>query len=174
MSHSCHSRAPSFCLFSSTTAPPDFRYSGCPLVSAPPPSEPQLIAFSRPVMSSITSQDTTSTISQHSHGSIHEEDWDRSESEIQLDGGLRTPRNSVLFPADGVPDLSPRKGGRRGNRTLSELMKLYAEKGTDCQFSQEEATRIADVLGQWVRLLLPLALLVLVGQSIDSAAVIVR
>jgi len=33
---------------------------------------------------------------------------------------------------------------------LSELLRLYAEKGTDCQFSQEEATRIADVLGQWI------------------------
>ena len=103
-------------------------------------------------MSSVASQDTASTTSPHSRGSIHEEDWDRSESEIQPDGDLRTPRNSVLFPADGGPDLSPRKGGRRGNRTLSELLKLYAEKGTDCQFSQEEATRIADVLGQWVRL----------------------
>ncbi|KAF9652281.1 hypothetical protein BDM02DRAFT_3109266 [Thelephora ganbajun] len=49
-----------------------------------------------------------------------------------------------------MPDLSPRKGGRRENRTLSELLKLYSEKGTDCQFSQEEATRIADVLGQWI------------------------
>jgi len=46
--------------------------------------------------------------------------------------------------------LSPKKGGRRGSRTLSELLKLYAEKGTDCKFSQEEATRIADVLGQWI------------------------
>jgi len=105
-------------------------------------------------MSSIASQDTTSTISHHSHDSICEEDWDRSESDIQLDGNLRTPRNSVLFPADGVPDLSPKEDGRRGNRTLSELLKLYAEKGTDCKFSQEEATRIADVLGQWVRLFL--------------------
>jgi len=103
-------------------------------------------------MSSIASQDTTSTLSHHAHGSTNEEDWDRSEADIQLDGDLRTPRNSVLFPADGLPDLSPRKGGRRENRTLSELLKLHAEKGTDCQFSQEEATRIADVLGQWVGL----------------------
>ena len=57
----------------------------------------------------------------------------------------------MLFPADGRPDVSPGKGCRRGDRTLSELLKLYAEKGTDCQYSQEEATRIADVLGQWVR-----------------------
>jgi hypothetical protein len=126
--------------------------SGYPLVSVLPPSNPPLAAILRPVMSSVASQDTASTTSPHSRGSIHEEDWDRSESEIQPDGDLRTPRNSVLFPAGGGPDLSPRKGGRRGNRTLSELLKLYAEKGTDCQFSQEEATRIADVLGQWVRL----------------------
>ena len=104
-------------------------------------------------MSFVASQDTTSTTSQPSHGSIREEDWDRSESDIQPDAEQRTPRNSVLFPADGRPDLSPGKGCRRGNRTLSELLKLYSEKGTDCQFSQEEATRIADVLGQWVRLI---------------------
>lgn len=99
---------------------------------------------------SSTSQDTTSTVSHDHHGSIHEEDWDRSESNIHMDDGLRTPRNSVLFPADRMPDSSPRKGGGRENRTLSELLKLYSEKGTDCQLSQEEATRIADVLGQWV------------------------
>ena len=97
-----------------------------------------------------TSQDTSSTISHGSRGSIREEDWDRSEPDIQMDDDPRTPRNSVLFPADGMPDPSPRKGSRRENRTLSELLKLYAEKGTDCQLSQEEATRIADVLGQWV------------------------
>jgi len=95
-------------------------------------------------------QDTTSTILHDSHGSIHEEDWDRSELDIQTGGDLRTPRNSVLFPADGMLDSSPRKGGRRENRTLSELLKLYSEKGTDCQLSQEEATRVADVLGQWI------------------------
>lgn len=94
-------------------------------------------------MSSIASQGITST-------STHEEDWDRSESDIRVDGDPRTPKNSVRFPVDGTSDLSPRKGSRRGNRTLSDLLKLYAEKGTDCQFSQEEATRIADVLGQWI------------------------
>ena len=116
-------------------------------------------------MSSVASQDTASTTLHHSHGSAHEEDWDRSESDIQPDAEQRTPRNSVLFPADGRPDLSPTKGRRRGDRTLSELLKLYSEKGTDCQFSQEEATRIADVLGQWVRLILfPVASRVLAGK----------
>ena len=100
-------------------------------------------------MSSVASQGTASTTLHHSHGSTHEEDWDRSESDIQVDGDQRTPRNSVLFPADRRPDFSPVEGCRRGNRTLSELLKLYAEEGTDCQFSQDEATRIADVLGQW-------------------------
>ena len=162
MSRACHSRVLPFVCFPPPAAPPNFRYLRLPPRScSSPPNHHQL----QPVMSSITSQDTTSTISRHSHGSIHEEDWDRSESEIQLDSNLRTPRNSVLFPADGMPDLSPRKGGRRGNRTLSELLKLYAEKGTDCQFSQEEATRIADVLGQWVCLFpFQLVLLVLARQ----------
>ena len=134
----------------------------------PPPNPRQL----RLIMSSIASQDTTSTISHHSHDNIHEEDWDRSESDIQLDSNSRTPRNSVLFPADAMPDLSPRKGSRRGNRTLSELLKLYAEKGTDCQFSQEEATRIADVLGQWVCLSIPIGSRL--SRATKAVAVIVR
>ena len=139
--------------------------SGCPLPSVLSPSKPPPVAFPCPVMSSVASQDTVSTTLHHSHGSIHEEDWDRSESDIQPDVEQRTPRNSVLFPVDGRPYLSPGKGCRRGDRTLSELLKLYAEKGTDCQFSQEEATRIADVLGQWVRFtLFPFLLRVLAGQ----------
>ena len=144
--------------------------SGCPLHSVSPPSKPPPVAFPCPVMSSVASQDTVSTTLHHSHGSIHEEDWDRSESDIQPDAEQRTPRNSVLFPADGRPDLSPGNGCRRGSRTLSELLKLYAEKGTDCQFSQEEATRIADVLGQWVRLVRPSR----VGEATDATAFIVR
>jgi len=150
MSRTRHSRVLPSVFYLHPQRPPISLTSGYPLISVLPPSKPQPVDFWRSVMSSIASQDTTSTISRHSHGSTNEEDWDRSESDIQLDGDLRTPRNSVLFPADGLPDLSPRKGGRRENRTLSELLKLYAEKGTDCQFSQEEATRIADVLGQWV------------------------
>jgi hypothetical protein len=82
------------------------------------------------------------------------EDWDRSESEIQVGGGQvkrTTPRNSVLFPGNGEEQRTPgRVGPHSGKRTLSELLKAYSEKGTDVQFSQEEATRVADVLGQWV------------------------
>lgn len=145
-----------------TSRPPFIHYSASQFPSARPfsfsrfrspsvlpPSKPPPVTFLRTVMSS-TSQVTTVTTSHDSQRSIREEDWDRSESDVQMVGGPKTPRNSVLFPADGMPDASPRKGGRRENRTLSELLKLYAEKGTDCQLSQEEATRIADVLGQWV------------------------
>lgn len=151
----CHGRVRlAFCLsFTTNSASANICYTclRLPLASVLPPSEPPSAAFLYPIMSSIASQDTSSSISQPPHGGANEEDWDHSESDIQLEGDSRTPRNSVLFPADEGSDLSPRKGGRRENRTLSELLKLYAEKGTDCQFGQEEATRIADVLGQWVR-----------------------
>ncbi|KAH9940694.1 hypothetical protein B0H21DRAFT_754101 [Amylocystis lapponica] len=66
---------------------------------------------------------------------------------------VRTPRNSVAFPVNGEADAqhTPRPGeDTRGKRTLSELLKLHAEKGTDVTFSQEEASRIAEVLGQWI------------------------
>lgn len=69
-----------------------------------------------------------------------------------------TPRNSVAFPAEseGTPRRHAREssGGYtlagKGKRSLSELMRLHAEKGTDCKFSPEEASRVADVLGQWI------------------------
>ena len=80
-----------------------------------------------------------------------------------------TPRNSVVFPAENTPGRhtrysssgglhskngsvdGPSVGKGHGKRTLSELLKLHSEKGCGGRFSQEEASRIADVLGQWVR-----------------------
>ncbi|KJA21533.1 hypothetical protein HYPSUDRAFT_187267 [Hypholoma sublateritium FD-334 SS-4] len=56
-----------------------------------------------------------------------------------------TPRNSVVFPGPG--DLL---GKTKGRRTLSELLRLHSEKGCEGRFSADEASRIADVLGQWI------------------------
>ena len=91
------------------------------------------------------------------------EDWDRSlllpEPSTQQSVTTGTPRNSVTFP--GNDNTTPsrirtaavtgsRSGGTRDKRSLSELLRVHAEKGTDVNFSQEEALRVADVLGQWV------------------------
>ncbi|KII91111.1 hypothetical protein PLICRDRAFT_105759 [Plicaturopsis crispa FD-325 SS-3] len=83
--------------------------------------------------------------------SSQNEDWDRSESDIRPDAPERTtPRNSVIFPA-GDADQTPSLGeAGKGKRTLSELLRLHAEKGTDCNFSAEEASRVAEMLGQWI------------------------
>ncbi|KAF8137056.1 hypothetical protein EV363DRAFT_1316558 [Boletus edulis] len=94
----------------------------------------------------------TFTLSSISLGS---EDWDRSEGEINPSHVNRkansTPRNSVVFPGDGVEDTPRRSfGGRKEGRSLSELMKLHAEKGTDVSFTAQEASRVADVLKQWI------------------------
>ncbi|KAF8156697.1 hypothetical protein B0H34DRAFT_710210 [Crassisporium funariophilum] len=80
-----------------------------------------------------------------------------------------TPRNSIVFPAEDMPTpgrssrYSSSAGshskhgsvdslhmGRNGKRTLSELLRLHSEKGSNGKFSPEEASRIADVLGQWI------------------------
>lgn len=107
---------------------------------------------------------SSSTTSIHSTGSQHE-DWDRSESEIPEDTQARlgngapptTPRNSVIFPADDSTEKTPGKipGASEGKseRTTSQLLRLRAADGTEGTFSQEEASRIAEVLGQWVRVL---------------------
>ncbi|CAK5272034.1 unnamed protein product [Mycena citricolor] len=113
------------------------------------------------------SDDTSSTsdselslskLSLHSNGSQSELDWDRS---ISVEGSMPpspggskphiTPRNSILFPANGDDDQDATPGrGKPGKRSLSELMRLHAEKGTDCTFSPEEAARVADVLRDWI------------------------
>ncbi|KAJ7148653.1 hypothetical protein C8R43DRAFT_1128884 [Mycena crocata] len=108
-----------------------------------------------------------SKLSLHSNGS-QSEDWDRS---MSLDGSqppspgggkpralsTTTPRNSVVFPAED--EATPGRGGHAngrggangtGKRSLSELMRLHAEKGTDSTFSAEEAARVADVLRDWI------------------------
>jgi hypothetical protein len=111
-----------------------------------------------------------STLSLNSTGSQNE-DWDRSlvlDSEtsslsnsltLPPQNSITTPRNSVIFPADdgatpGRTRANTREGSvnanAQGKRSLSELLRLHAEKGTDFKFSQEEASRVADVLGQWV------------------------
>jgi hypothetical protein len=105
-----------------------------------------------------------------SNGSFHE-DWDGSletgndgppqttESLLQpISTDPATSCNSVVFPVvKGDKELTPgrasqssRLGPGQAKRTLSELLKLHAVKGTDCRLSQEEATRLGDVLGQWV------------------------
>ncbi|OSD08086.1 hypothetical protein PYCCODRAFT_1430273 [Trametes coccinea BRFM310] len=87
------------------------------------------------------------------------EDWDRSMSSDADPAHPNTPRNSVSFPGRGAADnegtpgrnVSLGRGG--GKRTLSELLKLHAQEGTDVNFTPEEASRVAEVLGQWMAVL---------------------
>ncbi|EKM75792.1 hypothetical protein AGABI1DRAFT_63967 [Agaricus bisporus var. burnettii JB137-S8] len=97
------------------------------------------------------------------------EDWDKSlQSEDDIPSqntpqspppNPSTPRNSVAFPAVEGNDTSASfanvaerrvNTGGPGKRTLSDLLELHAEKGTDCRLSTEEAVRLGDVLGQWI------------------------
>lgn len=65
----------------------------------------------------------------------------------------------MIFPAPDGTDHTPRRScAGRGGRTLSELMRVHAEKGTDVTFTAEEASRVADVLKQWVSLCKTLSL----------------
>ena len=74
-----------------------------------------------------------------------------------------TPRSSIVFPVDGSPGRAThynsghsRSGSLEGldignkKRTLSDLLRLHSEKGSNRSYTVEEAKRIADVLGQWV------------------------
>ncbi|KAG7085623.1 hypothetical protein E1B28_003172 [Marasmius oreades] len=86
------------------------------------------------------------------------EDWDRSMSQDSQSSQSspdnsepKTPRNSVVFPrnGNGETESTPCTGGRQ-KRSLSELLRLHAEKGTECSMSPEEAERLGDVLGEWI------------------------
>ena len=95
------------------------------------------------------------SMSQLSLNSSDTDDWDRSMSSDIDAAHTKTPRNSVSFPGNGGADeRGPSQNGSlgrgAGKRTLSELLKLHAEKGTDVNFTPEEARRVAEVLGQWV------------------------
>ena len=107
-----------------------------------------------------TSSDSSfASLSSASTSSTASEDWDAS---FTLPSKQVTPRNSVIFPNDvhstpqrpeSEPATANVQGHTRsgsGKRTLSDLLKLHAEKGTNCAFTQEEAKRVGDVLGQWV------------------------
>jgi hypothetical protein len=93
--------------------------------------------------------------------SLPPEDWDHLESPTTDSPTTisSTASSRVVFPSRGPPDdtpvlRSPPHSSRASKRTLSELLKLHAEKGTDVHFSAEEAARLEDVLGQWVSVLL--------------------
>ena len=80
------------------------------------------------------------------------EDWDRSTIRGETTGDMQP--NSVTFPAeDGAAEErdAPARAAGKLNRKLSDLLRLHAEKGTEFACSPEEASRLADVLGQWVR-----------------------
>lgn len=87
-------------------------------------------------------QVNASPIPPNSPGGVQGEDWDRWEKQ-----------NSVQFPASSEPntqEVSSSSASTTAKRTLSELLRVHAERGTDVNFSPEEADRVAEVLGQWV------------------------
>jgi hypothetical protein len=97
------------------------------------------------------------------HASQPPEDWDHPESTIHPSTTSSAAPTRVAFPSHGGADdtpgpdaplpLPPHAGSRTssGKRTLSDLLKLHAEKGTNVHCTPEEAARLGEVLGQWVR-----------------------
>jgi len=104
----------------------------------------------------------TNSLSRHT--SLPPEDWDHPEL-TTTDSTANTAASAstrVVFPSqDGTADnndvpsgpdaLQSHRSGRSGKRTLSELLKLHAEKGTNVHFTTEEAARLEETLGRWVR-----------------------
>jgi hypothetical protein len=106
----------------------------------------------------------TNSLSRHT--SLPPEDWDYPEltstDSTTTANTAASASTRVVFPSqDGTADnndipsgpdaLQSHRGGRSGKRTLSELLKLHAEKGTNVHFTTEEAARLEETLGRWVR-----------------------
>jgi len=92
------------------------------------------------------------SLSSLSLNSVPEDDWD---GDTKGNAATTTPRNSIVFPVDQTPTHSKNASVQnlengKGNRTLSDLLRLHSEKDSTGSFSPEEAARIADVLGQWI------------------------
>lgn len=94
------------------------------------------------------------SLSSLSLNSVPEDDWDSSLPNTKDNAVSPTRCNSIVFPVDETPGKSSEciqdmeRG--KGNRTLSELLRLHLKKDSKGNFSPEEAASIADVLGQWV------------------------
>jgi hypothetical protein len=128
-----------------------------PIFSPPPP-------LHRSINPPLVGLDMTNSLSRHT--SLPPEDWDHPELTTTVSTTTTNTAVSastrVAFPSqDGTagdndvssgPDaLQSHRGGLSGKRTLSELLKLHAEKGTNVHFTTEEATRLEETLGRWVR-----------------------
>jgi hypothetical protein len=108
------------------------------------------------------------TTSLSRHPSQPPEDWDHPELTTDPTSANTTAStsNRVVFPSHGggcdgtsagehdvssaPPNALLASHRSSGKRTLSELLKRHAEKGTDVHFTTEEATRLEETLGRWV------------------------
>lgn len=91
------------------------------------------------------------SISQLSINSSTSEDWDRSVSDIAPPS---TPsRSSLRLPhlnGDNGVDNDGTPSGTKGRKSLSDLLRLHAEKGKDLHLSEEDELRLSEELGRWV------------------------
>ncbi|GJJ10512.1 hypothetical protein Clacol_004738 [Clathrus columnatus] len=91
------------------------------------------------------------SISQLSINSSASEDWDRSVSDI-------APPSTPSQSASRIPQLNGENGidndgtpsGTKGRKSLSDLLRLHAEKGKDLHLSEEDELRLSEELGRWI------------------------
>ena len=88
-------------------------------------------------------------MSQLSIDSSASEDWDRSTSDIRVDADPpKTPSPARIRGSTEENEGTP--GGTKGRKSLSDLLRLHAEKGKDLQLSEEDEERLSEELGRWV------------------------
>ncbi|KAF8503017.1 hypothetical protein BU17DRAFT_58624 [Hysterangium stoloniferum] len=80
------------------------------------------------------------------------EDWDRSASDLRVESEPpKTPSRPRIMVLNGIDqDNDGTPGGAKGRKSLSDLLRLHAEKGKDLQLSEEDEQRLSEELGRWI------------------------
>jgi hypothetical protein len=96
--------------------------------------------------------DSTATASHPLEASTHSqiEDWDCS---MILPAPVQSSDESGATAGratDGEKDTNAFNTGTKGRRSLSDLLRRHAEKGSEVRLSDEEEDKITEELGKWV------------------------
>ncbi|KDQ10343.1 hypothetical protein BOTBODRAFT_58085 [Botryobasidium botryosum FD-172 SS1] len=81
------------------------------------------------------------------------EDWNRSRSDVSKPPSPpMTPERRTLALAEGSATDNGRTptSAVRGTRSLSEIMRLHAERGRDVRLNEDEEMRLSEELARWI------------------------
>lgn len=82
-----------------------------------------------------------------------EENWDNSYAEFEArlaESPTKASHEAQERSTDVINHLGRSSFGRAAGQSLSQLMKLHAQKGKDVILTEDEEKRLSEELGKWV------------------------